>query len=411
MKVMETPKIRPLEAFPVEQDGKPAICVRDPQGLAAGFAFVPPPVYFLMTLMDGSRTILEIQEAFVRQVGQLVTSDQIRQIINQLDEGYFLESDRFQSHLETVVEEFRRAPHRASSHAGQAYPDDRAELEKILDACLDGTGGESETQTEPDRPLRGLVAPHIDFARGGKTYGVAYRTLAGSPDADLYVILGVGHHLRDSLYAVTGKDFETPFGTMKTDGEFVRRLSESAGDGILAEEFAHKSEHSIEFQVLFLQRILPDWESKRIVPVLCGSFHGFLLTGTDPGDSDDIRRFTEGLRDLLEAYNGSWCVIAGVDLAHIGAHFGDSERLDDGFLARTRGADEIMLEKFRQGDARGFYESIREDNDARRVCGGLAMYTLLETVHPRRTELLAYEQCVDQDSQTCVTIGAAAVYE
>lgn len=409
--VEDRPKVRPLEAFPTEHEGKPVICIRDPQGLAAGVAFVPHPVFFLITLMDGQHTILEIQEAFVRHFGSLIFGEQIRSLVQQLDDGLFLDSERFQSHRKALEDDFRSAPLRKPSHAGAAYPRDPAELGRLLDACLtSGSDAPTGREPRPDRRVTGLVAPHIDFARGGRTYGAAYRALAQAGDADLYVILGVGHSIARAFYTLTPKDFETPLGIMKTDADFVRRLADTCGDGMMDEEFAHRGEHSIEFQVLFLQHLLPDWSSKRIVPVLCGSFHELLLSGQDPWDRAELRRFSESLRSLLESCGRRWALIAAVDLAHVGAHFGDEEPLSDGFLSRIRDQDLEMLDRFQRGDARGLFEHIRKDSDERRVCGALALYTMLDVLQPGAAELLHYEQCVNQESQACVTIAAATVH-
>jgi len=255
------------------------------------------------------------------------------------------------------------------------------------------------------------VAPHIDFDRGAKAYGIAYGALARDAGAELYVILGVGHSAESALYTVTAKDFETSLGVMKTDRELVRRLADSCGEALTREESAHRSEHSIEFQILFLQHLVPDWEAKRIVPVLCGSFHELLLEGQSPWENDEIRTFTSALRLLLAEAGRPWMIIAGVDLSHVGGHFGDDEPLSDELLARVRLEDEALLQAFERADSRAFFENLRRNNDERRVCGALALYTLLETLQPGSAALLHYEQCVNQESQTCVTVAAAALYE
>jgi AmmeMemoRadiSam system protein B len=407
---MERPKVRPLEAFPVEHDGKPSVCVRDPMCLAPGVAFVPHPVYFLMTLMDGQRSILDIQEAYVRQFGNLIFSEQIKKIVQQLDENLFLESDRFRTHRKNVEEEFRKAAVRKPSHAGGAYPDSPDQLRQTLDECLaEPADTEPQLPDKVGQPIRGLMVPHIDFARGAPAYGAAYRTLAAAGEADLFVILGVGHSLEGSLYTATAKDFETPFGVMKTDREFVEGLVGACGEELMKEEFAHRMEHSIEFQVVFLQHLIDDWQSKRIVPVLCGSFQEMLLVQTNPWENAGVERFTTSLGSLLQDCGSRWMMIAAVDLSHVGAHFGDQESLSEGFLARIRAEDEKLLAAFEKGDEKELFAHIRKDGDRRRVCGALAMYTMLVTLQPERTTVLHYEQCVTPETQTCVTVAAAAV--
>jgi hypothetical protein len=51
---MEKPKIRQVEAFPVEQDGQTYICLRDPTGIAPAPIMIGMGAYFLVTLFNGS---------------------------------------------------------------------------------------------------------------------------------------------------------------------------------------------------------------------------------------------------------------------------------------------------------------------------------------------------------------------
>ena len=53
---MENPKIRAVEAFPVEQDGQTYICLRDPTGIAPTPILIGSGAYFLVTLFDGTNS-------------------------------------------------------------------------------------------------------------------------------------------------------------------------------------------------------------------------------------------------------------------------------------------------------------------------------------------------------------------
>jgi len=65
-------------------------------------------------------------------------------------------------------------------------------------------------------------------------------------------------------------DFETPLGIIKSDGEAVDRLKRS-GQGIVAlNDFIHRSEHSVEFQLIFLQHVMKT-KDFTIIPILYGS--------------------------------------------------------------------------------------------------------------------------------------------
>ena len=82
------------------------------------------------------------------------------------------------------------------------------------------------------------------------------------------MVLGTSHYGQPDKFGLTRKPFETPFGRTRIDQALVDELE--AQPAALMEDYCHAVEHSIEFQVLFLQAIYgPD---VRILPVLCGSF-------------------------------------------------------------------------------------------------------------------------------------------
>ena len=61
---MENPKIRAVEAFPVEQQDQTLICLRDPSGLAPEPLMLGMGAYFIVTLFDGRMSLKDIQPRF-----------------------------------------------------------------------------------------------------------------------------------------------------------------------------------------------------------------------------------------------------------------------------------------------------------------------------------------------------------
>ncbi|PYV14693.1 MAG: AmmeMemoRadiSam system protein B, partial [Acidobacteria bacterium] len=89
---------------------------------------------------------------------------------------------------------FKEAPARPAAHAGGAYAGSAEELRRQIDGFFvhpDGPGREAPSVPRP--PLRGLIAPHIDFHRGGPAYAHAYAALAGQSPFDRYLIFGTCH--------------------------------------------------------------------------------------------------------------------------------------------------------------------------------------------------------------------------
>lgn len=404
---IQYPKIRPVEAFPIEHNGQKLICLRDPSHIAEHAVFVHPAVLNLLSLFDGNRSLADIQVAFTRASGGvLLPREQLHALIEQLDANLLLDSERFVRTRERIEEEFRRSNVRESVHAGTAYEADPERLRAQLDGFFTAPGGPgTRLVLHAGMPVKGLIAPHIDFHRGGPCYAWAYREMAASLDADLYIILGIGHSGPRSLFTLTAKDFITPFGTAQTDREFVARIQEACPFDLFADEFLHKHEHSIEFQVVFLQYLLRDRPPPMIVPVLCGSFQKMVEAGQSPSDHPQFQRFVQALKQAIAASGKQVCLIAGVDLAHVGMRFGDRERLTPDFLDRVRNADLRLLRHVERLDADAFFQDICDDQDRRRICGYPAIYTLLTVVEAQEAQLIKYDQAVDTATQQAVTFA------
>ena len=151
------------------------------------------------------------------------------------------------------------------------------------------------------------------------------------------------------------KDYETPFGTARTDRDALESLAAELPFGFFDDEWAHRSEHSIEFQIVWLQHVFGGNLKAGIVPVLAGSFHEFSEAGASPLGDPQVAGFTQALRKLVEARRGKVCVVAGVDFAHIGGRFGDEEAMNETRRARLEHDDRAMLDAILSCDAEEFH--------------------------------------------------------
>ena len=77
--------------------------------------------------------------------------------------------------------------------------------------------------------LLALVAPHIDLSVGGRVYSRAYQILRGRSPKTV-IILGTGHQMAQDLFALSGKDFETPLGVAECDRAWVEKLKAAGGE-------------------------------------------------------------------------------------------------------------------------------------------------------------------------------------
>ena len=88
-----------------------------------------------------------------------------------------------------------------------------------------------------------------------------------------------------------------------------------------------------------------------------------------PHAVDEFQRFVDALKELLKSSGLKVCLIASADLAHIGLRFGDPTPPDELELQKLKMEDEAKLRFVTQRDSEGFWESIAQDLDHRRICG------------------------------------------
>ncbi len=404
------PRLRPVEAFPVQQDGKALICLRDPQHFAQPLV-VSPSTYFILSHFDGTHSLIDIQEAYCRKFGDLLFSEDLKKIIGLLEDHCYLYSERFLEHQGKIIEEFRRLPTRPPAHAGTVYKEEPADLRAQLEGYFQSPDGPGQpNQESSNRTPRAIVAPHIDFHRGGPCYAWSYKELADGPGADLYILLGTSHCGGESPFTATLKDFVTPLGTVETDKEFVRELQKNYGGDLFAEEHLHRTEHSLEFQVVFLQYVAQrqaELSEKhgafKIVPILVSSFHPMVQSRTLPEKDPRTGGFLKALRGLVEKEARRVCFIAGVDLAHVGTQFGDREPVTPDFLKWVEEEDRRLIEKLAALDAQGFFHEISKDQDRRRICGFSPLYSLIQLLDGSQGRFLRYNQAFTPETGSAVT--------
>ena len=355
---------------------------------------------------------MDIQEAFARKFSQVLPGEQLRQLIEQLDAHYYLDNERFARLQQDTLRAFRQAPVRDMAHADTCYSSQADEFSRQLSDFFSGDEGpglpRATAQSQP--PLRGLIAPHIDLRVGGPTYAWAYKELAERCEADLFVVLGTSHHGSDSLFVSTRKDYDTPLGPVKTDQDFLHALQANYDQDLFADELLHRTEHSLEFQMLFLQYVLADRRDFTVVPILVSSFHHMTLTRTPPTETPRVADFLTALHKTIADSRRSVCVVAGVDFAHVGHKFGDPGELTQDFLDWVEAEDRRLIQALENVDPGDFFDQIAKDADKRRVCGFAPMYTMLHLLDAERGTLLKYDRSVDRQTQSSVSFASLAFY-
>jgi len=403
-------RLRPVEAFPVEHEGRQCMALRDPAGYTDAIVLLHGALLEIVSLFDGEHTVADIQAAVMRRHGQLVERRQIEEIAEALDQQGFLDSPAFAERRAGIDSRFLASPTRTATHAGTAYATDAGELRAMVDAFFTPPAGPGpiDPHGAVGPEVRAVIAPHIDFHRGGSAYAWAYRDLAERSHADVFVIFGTCHAGMAHPFALTRKDYASPLGDVQVDRDFVEALARRARQDCFGSELAHRVEHSIELQAVFLRYLYAHRRDIRIVPVLASFAHEAMLGGKRPDDDPRVPGFLEALAETIAASGRRVALVAGADLAHVGPRFGDPEPVSTPELARIEREDGAMLESVAAGDAQAFFESVARDGDRRRICGYSPIYALLRSLGGVTGSVKRYGQWPDPSG---VVSFASVVFE
>jgi AmmeMemoRadiSam system protein B len=384
------PRLRAtLDFMPSPIEGKPGLLIRDPFRFSGATLIVPPGLIECLTFFDGEKTALDLRAHLVELTGELDVSSLQQHLEDALSQAGFLEDESFERRRRETELAFREAPTRAATHAGGGYPEEPAEL----NTCFAGymTAASGEPQPDPGGRTVAIAAPHVSPFGGVEAYRAAYRCL-GPQDAErTFVVLGTSHYGRPNRLGLTRKSFTTPLGETRTDLKLVDEIERGSGDPMM-EDYCHAIEHSIEFQVVFLQYLFGP--AIRVVPVLCGSFGYSLRDGKWPEDDEGVRRTLGTLGEIAAREGDRLLWVLGVDMAHMGRRYGDSFEAVAGQreMQDVSQRDAARIQRMEHGDARGFWELVRENGDDLKWCGSAPIYTFLKAVPQARGSLIHYQQ-------------------
>lgn len=183
---------------------------------------------------------------------------------------------------------------RKAQLAGPWYPKDPEALSRLIDHFLKNV----PASTLPSGNIMAIIAPHAGYVFSGQVAAYAYKSIQNK-NYESVVILAPSHQFGFegcSIYPNGG--YETPFGIAQVDAFLAADISKATGFGYIAQ--AHQAEHSVEIQVPFVQRVLPQ---AKIVPIVMGIPKKAMIIRLAKG----LKKATVGKKILI---------IASTDLSH-----------------------------------------------------------------------------------------------
>jgi hypothetical protein len=271
---------------------------------------------------------------------------------------------------------------RPAAVAGSWYPATAGALTREVDEYLE------PVPRRPDGRVLAIIVPHAGIMFSGPVAAHAYKAAARGR-YDVAVLVGPSHFVAfDGVAVSTDSAFDSPLGPALIDADTAAAI---AGSPVVQRNpAAHRREHSLEMQLPFLRRLMPDVP---IVPLLMG----YQTRETIYALADTLVQALKG-RDAL--------VVASTDLSHYFAA-ATAATLD----AKVRD----LVAAFDPEGLLAHFEQYPEDERGRYVaCGGgpaISVLLAARALGARESRVLKYSHSgeISGDDEAVVGYMAAAV--
>ncbi len=410
------PRLRPfIQIEHGDYEGRKIVIFRDPSEVAPSPGIFHAELFPIIARFDGKHTIADIAK---EGAPYGITEAFIVSLVGELEKLHLLETTQTELRWREIQETFRDTPVREEALAGVLYPNTAEALSKVIDKYIKDTKHHHQINDDFSSTI-GFICPHIDYHRGWHAYGTAFSTMREIKRPDIIFLFGTAHQPGRGIFHLTKKPFRSPLGTFPTATEVVEEIGASYGHvRSFQDEILHKKEHSLELQLPFLAHRYRETSLPALVPVLVGSFHRCIENNRNPMEVGEISDFVNIVSRVVKTVRDSGKRIlfyGGVDLAHVGLHFGDQTRASESRLEEIEKRDKEFLNAALAGDEDRLFLHVQEDGDQRRLCGFPSMFTMLATLRRAgivvRGKLIEYRQAVEPKSDCVVTFASACWFE
>ena len=262
---------------------------------------------------------------------------------------------------------------RSPAVAGRFYPSDPRELAAEIDIYAPADAEKL--------PALGCVVPHAGYMYSGHVAGAVYASLQIPSRC---ILLGPRHFPRGRPMAIlTEGSWQTPFGEAPIDSALASKLAR-AFPALREDSVAHEREHSLEVQIPFLQRLVPDF---RFVPVVLASDR-----------YDALEQLGQAVAQAVSAEKDPVLVIASSDMNHY-----ESEAI-------TREKDRKAIDRILALDPRGLYDTVRKEGIT--MCGyaaTVAMLVAMNQLGAKEAKLVRYATSGDVTGDRSEVVGYAGL--
>lgn len=224
--------------------------------------------------------------------------------------------------------------------AGRFYPEDPRQLRAAVDSFLAHAGKEKRIRA------RACLVPHAGYVYSGAVAGEVYRRLE---IPGRVILIGPRHFPRGASLAVLSDGaWQTPLGMAPLDRPLAEEILR-AFPLLREDEVAHSTEHSLEVQLPFLQRLSASFV---FVPIVIGN-----------ANWEALEALGSALAKVIAAQREPVLLIASSDMNHY-----ESD-------AVTRVKDRKAIDQILALDPRKLFDTVREEKIS--MCGYAATVATL----------------------------------
>lgn len=257
--------------------------------------------------------------------------------------------------------------------AGQFYPADPHSLRSMVEGFI-GQGPESGAAF-------GLMVPHAGYVFSGSFAGQTY---ASVDIPSRVLVIGPNHTgYGESLALFAKGSWVTPLGEVPVAEDLAEKLLQ-AYPRLMADDLAHRFEHSLEVQIPFIQVKAPD---AQIVP-LCLA----------PVPLEELLGLGEAIGKVLASESSPVLLIASSDMTHY----------EPGRMARKK--DKLALDHVCALDPEGLYRTVTGEQIS--MCGVVSTVVMLAAARclgARKGRLVCYGNSGDVTGDQTEVVGYAGV--
>ena len=259
--------------------------------------------------------------------------------------------------------------------SGRFYPSDPAQLNQQIDSYLASGIHESKIRAQA------CMVPHAGYKYSGHVAGAVYSRLE---IPGRVILVGPRHFPRGASFAIlSDRDWKTPLGLAPVDHSLAEKIKRACP--LLREDsVAHETEHSLEVQLPFLQRLVPSF---KFVPIVIGS-----------AQYADLEALGLALAQVIGAEPEPVLLIASSDMNHY-----ESEEV-------TRVKDRKAIDRVLALDPRGLFDTVRDQEIS--MCGygaAVATLTAAQRTGAAHAELVRYATSGEITGDFQEVVGYAGV--